>query len=88
MSYKLRKEVYRGSALVFVFYESGVSKYQIQYRIAGKSKWPVRTLSAKKTKITLKKLKAGKKYDIRVRAYAKGAGYGAYGKVKKSPKVK
>lgn len=41
MSYKIRKEVYRGSVLVFVFYESGVSKYQIQYRIAGKSKGKV-----------------------------------------------
>lgn len=68
--------------------KSGVSKYQVQYRVAGKTKWSKKTFKAKTNKVTLKKLKKGKKYEIRVRAYAKRAGYGAFGKIKKSRKVK
>ena len=42
------------------------TKYQVKYRKSGSSKWKIKT--TKKTKITLKKLKSGKKYQVRVRA--------------------
>lgn len=67
---------------------SGVSKYQIQYRKVGTKKWTSKTFSSKKSKFTLKKLKKGKKYQVRVRAYANVVGYGKMSKVKKSKKVK
>lgn len=57
------------------------SKYQVQYKKKGASKW--KTKETKKTKITLKKLKSGKKYQVRVRAVrvVDGKSYnGAYSK--------
>ena len=38
----------------------------MKYRKCGSSKWKVKT--TKKTKITLKKLKKGKKYQVKIRA--------------------
>ena len=57
--------------------DQGVTKYQISYRIKGKS-W--KNITVTKTKKTIKKLKKGKKYQVRVRAYGP-TGYGAYSKV-------
>ena len=68
--------------------KTGVSKYQVQYRAAGSKKWSKKTFSSKKNKLTLKKLKKGKKYEVKVRAYAKNAGYGEMSKVVKSRKIK
>jgi Leucine-rich repeat (LRR) protein len=60
---------------------SGISKYKIQYRVKGTSKWKTKTASAKKTKLVLKNLKKGKKYQVRIYAYktiASGANAGTY----------
>jgi dipeptidase len=46
-----------------------VTGYQLQYRQKGTSKWKTRTVSAKNASVTLKKLKKGKQYQFRVRAY-------------------
>ncbi|MBR2547717.1 MAG: hypothetical protein IKF07_05970 [Eubacterium sp.] len=67
---------------------SGVSKYELSYRVNGTKKWKTKTYGVKSTKLVLTKLKKGKKYDIRMRAYAKGDVYGDYSKVAVSPKVK
>jgi hypothetical protein len=46
-----------------------VTGYQVQYRQKGTSTWNTRTISAKSTSVTIKKLKKGKQYQFRVRAY-------------------
>lgn len=58
---------------------SGVTKYQIAYKKASAKKW--KTVTTTSLKKTIKKLKKGKKYNFKVRAYGK-TGYGAYSKVK------
>ena len=61
----------------------GGVKYQVAYRIKGTSKWKTKTVT--KTKLTIKKLKKGKKYQVRVRAFKKVSGktyYGAWSSVK------
>ena len=68
---------------------TGGSTYQIKYRVKGASKWKTVTTTSK-TK-TIKNLKKGKKYQIKVRAYKKVNGvtyYGAWSKVKTTTKVK
>lgn len=42
------------------------TRYEVKYRKKGTSKWKTKTTT--KTKITLKKLKKGKKYQVRIRA--------------------
>ncbi|MDR1775327.1 MAG: fibronectin type III domain-containing protein [Actinomycetes bacterium] len=70
-----------------------VTKYQVQYRIKGK-KWQtkyIKAAAAKKSSLVIKKLKKGKKYQFRVRAYKTVGGkkyYGAWSKVKTSGTVK
>jgi hypothetical protein len=67
-----------------------VSGYEVRYRIAGK-KWVTKKIGAKTTSLTIKKLKPGKKYEVRVRALKKSGGktaYGAWSKTIKSGKVK
>ena len=70
------------------------TKYQVSYK-AGKTKKKVlkkKTSSAKNLKLTLKKLKKGKKYTVKVRAaYTfkyKGQKYTVYSKWSKAKKVK
>ncbi|MDR1043330.1 MAG: fibronectin type III domain-containing protein, partial [Clostridiales Family XIII bacterium] len=46
-----------------------VTGYQVQYRQKGTSKWKTKTVSAKKSVVTIKGLKKGKQYQFRVRAY-------------------
>lgn len=58
---------------------SGVTKYQIAYKLKTAKKW--KTTTTKSTKKVIKKLKKGKKYNFKVRAYGK-TGYGAYSAVK------
>jgi uncharacterized repeat protein (TIGR02543 family) len=68
----------------------GISGYEVQYRIVGK-KWATKKLGAKATSLTIKKLKPGKRYEVRVRALTKSGGktaYGAWSKTMKSGKVK
>ena len=61
---------------------SGVTGYQIAYKVKSASKWT--TVKTKNLTYTIKKLKKGKTYSVKVRAY-KTAGkttiYGAYSKV-------
>lgn len=54
-------------------------KYQVQYRMKGKKKWTTKTTA--KTKLVIKKLKAKKAYQVRVRAI-NGSAKSAYSKVK------
>ena len=66
--------------------------YQIAYRVKGTSKWKTVKTNGK-LNYTLKKLKVGKTYQVKVRAIAKtssGTKYGAYSKIKtvKIKKVK
>jgi hypothetical protein len=72
-----------------------VTSYQVSYRAKKSKKWKTVTVSAKKSSVTLKSLKKGKKYEVRVRAVkkiAKGASkgkyYGAWSKIKTGKKVK
>ena len=70
--------------------KTGIAGYEIQYRRQGTSTWKTKTISAKKTKVTLKKLKKGKKYQVRVRGFVKVNGtkqYGAFSKTKTSKKI-
>ena len=68
---------------------SGVTGYQIRYRVKGAKKW--KTINTTKNVRTVKKLKKGKKYQFKVRAYVKIDGqkyYGKWSKVKTSKKVR
>lgn len=47
----------------------GGVKYEVQYRLGKKGKWKSKKI--KTSKVTIKKLKAKKKYQVRVRAYKK-----------------
>ena len=77
--------------------DSSVSGYEIQYALKsnfkGAKKVTVKKASAAST--TIKKLKAGRKYYVRVRAYKDGSVngqteklYGAWSKAKKTSKIK
>ncbi len=59
--------------------------YQIAYRVKGTSKWKYKT--TKKQSLTIKKLKKGKKYQVKVRAY-KGTYYSAWSAAKTTAKIK
>lgn len=68
---------------------TGGTYYEYSYRIKGKSKW--KTSKTKKQKITVSKLKKGKRYEVKVRAYKvvnKKKIYGAWSKVKTTSKIK
>jgi hypothetical protein len=56
-----------------------VTSYQIQYRAKGTKKWKSKTVKIKHTgattaKVTIKKLKAGTKYQFQIRAYKSSTG--------------
>jgi len=53
-----------------------ITKYRVQYKIAG-GRWKTKTVTASTHKLTLKKLKARKRYVVRVAA-VNAAGAGAY----------
>ncbi|MDR0520131.1 MAG: fibronectin type III domain-containing protein, partial [Clostridiales Family XIII bacterium] len=60
------------------------------YRISGK-KWSVKKADGDDLSITIKKLKAGKKYDVRIRAYVKHDSktfYSPWSNTARSAKVK
>ena len=63
--------------------KGGVTGYQVAYRVKGAKSW--KKTSTKKLSKTLKKLKACKTYQVKVRAYKKAGGkkrYGTWSKVK------
>jgi hypothetical protein len=68
----------------------GISGYEVQYRIVGK-KWATKKIGANATSLTIKKLKPGKSYEVRIRAAKKSGGktaYSEWSKTIKSGKVK
>ena len=68
---------------------TGGKIYQIAYRVNGTSKWKY-TTTTKQSKV-IKKLKKGKKYQIKARAYktvSKVKYYGAWSKIRTTKKVK
>ena len=67
---------------------TGVTKYQVTYSTSSKFAKNNKTKIVKSNKITLKKLKAKKKYYIKVRAYKNSKVHGIYSKTVKSGKIK
>lgn len=69
--------------------KTGGTTYQIWYKVKGASKWS-KTTTTKQSKV-IKKLKKGKKYQVKIRAYKKVGSdyyYGAWSAVKTSVKIK
>ncbi|MBR3642929.1 MAG: fibronectin type III domain-containing protein [Parasporobacterium sp.] len=70
---------------------TGIAGYQIAYRMDGASKWQTKNLAAGKTKLVIKNLKKGKRYQVKVRGVVKSGEktiYGAFSEIKKSGAVK
>jgi uncharacterized repeat protein (TIGR02543 family) len=64
---------------------SGTTKYQVRYKLSTAKKWKTLTVSATSSSKAIAKLKAGKKYQLQVRAYktvAKVKYVGAWSKAK------
>jgi len=69
--------------------KTGGTYYQIRYKVKGTSKW--KTVKTKKQKVTIKKLKKGKRYQVKIRAYkkiGKKTYYGAWSKVRTTKKIR
>ncbi|MFR7986344.1 MAG: fibronectin type III domain-containing protein [Clostridia bacterium] len=67
----------------------GVKKYQVQYSTSKKfAKKKTKTKVVKGNKVTLKRLKAKKRYYVRVRAVKSSKVYGIYSKSKRTGKIK
>ena len=64
---------------------TGGTRYEVRYKLANKGKW--KTIRTSKKTITIKKLKKGKKYKVRVRAM-KGKYKSKYSSAATSGKVK
>ncbi len=69
-----------GSKSIKVSFTKGKGnvKYQISYRVKGSSSW--KKVTSTKTSYTIKSLKAGKTYQVKVRAFKKVSGTTYYGK--------
>ena len=67
---------------------SGVSYYRVSYREKGKSGWQTKKFKASGSKLVLKKLKTGKRYQVKVTAFGKNGFGGDTSKVKTSRKVR
>ena len=65
-----------------------VTSYKVQYRIKGKKKWKTKTFKASGTKLVIKKLKKGKKYQVRIRAVKHNGLVSKYSKTKTGKKIK
>ena len=74
------------------FKSVGITGYELRYKVKGTKKWKTKKFSAKSTKLVLKKLKKGKQYQVRARAYYKSPKgnilNGVYGPIKTTKKVK
>lgn len=68
----------------------GASGYEVQYSLKSNMKGAVtkKVTSGSKTKLILKKLKSGKKYYVRVRAYKQADGKTVYGSYSSKKKVR
>ena len=68
--------------------KSGVVGYELRYRIKGSKKWSTKTFKASKgTKLTVKGLKKGKRYQVKVCALGPDEFGGAYSKTKTSAAI-
>jgi cytoskeletal protein CcmA (bactofilin family) len=70
---------------------TGITKYQIQYKQTKTKKWKNKYISAQNAKLTIKKLKKGKKYQFKIRTYKVVNNvkyYSAWSRVKTSKKIK
>ncbi len=68
--------------------ESGVSRFQIQYRLSTSSRWLTATsnLSGSSTSYTVTGLQCGKEYQFQIRAYGDGSSYASsWGPYSSSP---
>jgi hypothetical protein len=65
-----------------------VQGYQIHYRQKGKIAWKPKTYSVKKTSATIKRLKKGKTYEVRIRSYKKVGNVVYYSKWSATKKIK
>ncbi|MDR2487618.1 MAG: S8 family serine peptidase [Clostridiales Family XIII bacterium] len=68
-----------------------ILRQQVRYRVQGTKTWKVKTVSANTMYVTLSNLKKGKIYQIQVRSYTKAGSknvYSAWGKVRRSPKIR
>ena len=66
----------------------GVTKYQVAYKYKGKKKWAYKTISAKKKKIIIKKLKSKKRYQFKIRSYKTTKNKKVYSKWSKVKTIK
>lgn len=69
--------------------DTGASYYQIRYKMKGTSKW--KSVTTKKQAVKIKNLKAGKRYQVQIRAYEIVNGdkfYGAWSGKKTSKKIR
>ncbi len=48
---------------------ANTTRYQVRYRVAGSGTWKTAAVAGKSTKASLTRLKAGKRYQVQVRAY-------------------
>jgi len=67
----------------------GGSTFQIQYRAKGTKKWT--SLKTTKKSVTIKNLRSGKMYQVRVRAFKKASGttyYGAWSETRSTKKIR
>lgn len=67
---------------------AGVKSYKVQYRIKGTKKWTTKTFKASGTKLVIRKLTKGKKYQVRIRAVKHSGLVSKYSKTKTSKKIK
>jgi len=68
-----------------------ITKYQVRYRVKGKTKWTTRTYDASDSSAKIKKLKKGRQYEVKVRSYktvSKVKYYSAWSAVKNTGKIK
>ncbi len=90
---KLKKPKFtlkKGKKLFKVTYKKvkGATGFQLKYK-TGKGKWKTKKYNAKKTTTKkIKKLKSGKKYIVKIRAFVKKGNKTVYSKWAKSKKVK
>jgi hypothetical protein len=66
---------------------AGVTGYEVSYKLKSAKKYKV-LKKTKKLKVVTKKLKKGKKYSFRVRAYTKKSGWTVYGPYSKAKTIK
>jgi hypothetical protein len=68
-----------------------VTGYQIQVRVKGSAKWKTKSIHGEKASVAFTKLKVGKRYQVRVRAYRfvnEARRYGGWSKIFVGGKVK